>query len=118
MLDILETIKQIEDYLYPALKMTIRERSLYYHFFRHTRLIGLDSGLFAINPLSDKLDIAKSSVRESIREMAQKGCIQIDLSHQGHQVRVLLPNEIEGVLPAEAPIENIDIESIDFYTQR
>ena len=113
-----EIIRNIEDHLFPTLKLTIRERSLYYHFFRHTRLIGKESATFAIYPLADVLDLAHSSVRESIREMEKKGCIQIDRSRQGHLVRLLLPHEIEGIIPEDVPEVPIDIETIDFFAQR
>jgi 5-methylcytosine-specific restriction endonuclease McrA len=117
-LEIADALKSIEDHLFTSLKMTIRERSLYYHFLRHTRLIGRESSLFAIYPLAEQLGLSHSSVRESIREMDQKGCIKIDRTRQGHFIRVLLPDEIEGVLPTETAQEEVDIESLDFFQER
>ncbi len=43
-MDFASTLKSCEDFLFPALKMTVRERSLYYHLFRHTRLVGKETG--------------------------------------------------------------------------
>lgn len=113
-----DALKSIEDHLFPRLKMTIRERSLYYHFLRHTRLIGNDSSLFSIYPLAQQLGLSHSSVRESIREMDQKGCIKIDRTRQGHFIRVLLPDEIEGILLTETLQEEVDLESLDFFQER
>ena len=48
-----QTIKDSEDYLFPAKRMTCRERSLYYHLLRHTRLIGKANGLFALISLAN-----------------------------------------------------------------
>lgn len=117
-MDISAVIKQCEDYLFPKLLMTVRERSLYYHMLRHTRLIGKETALFAIFPLSKALGIAESSVRESVRTMNDKGCIEISRSRKGHRIKVHLPEEIQGLLPEERPPAPIDIESVDFFTGR
>jgi len=117
-MDIAKIIIQCEDYLFPKLQMNIRERSLYYHMLRHTRVLGKESSLFAIYPLSQALGIAESSVRESIRAMRDKGCIHIDRSRKGHLIKVLLPYEIENIIPEEPEIAPVDIESIDFFTGR
>jgi 5-methylcytosine-specific restriction endonuclease McrA len=117
-IDIVKIIKQSEDYLFPKLKMSIRERSLYYYMLRHTRLLGKESSLFAIYPMSQALGIAESSVRESIRAMHNKGCIHINRSRKGHLVKVLLPNEIKDIIQEELKAPTVDIESIDFFTDR
>jgi len=111
-------IAECEDYLFPKLKMTVRERSLYYHLLRHTRAVGKARALFAIFPLSQAIGIAESSVRESVRAMHEKGCIVIDRSRRGHTIEVLLPAEIDGIVPEEAPHEEIDIETVDFFKGR
>ena len=101
------------------MKMSVRERSLYYHLFRHTRLIGKENGLFGVYPLSDALGVSHTSVREDIRSLHDRGCIQIDeRSRSGHLIRVLLPDEIEGIVPKEQPTVPVDIEAIDFFTGR
>jgi RNase P subunit RPR2 len=112
-------MKQCEDFLFPKLKMTVRERSLYYHLLRHTRLIDKEVGLFALVPLATALNIAESSVREDVRNLHERGCIKIeDRSRIGHQIRVLLPGEIDGVVPREQLEPEIDIESVDFFSDR
>jgi hypothetical protein len=116
--DVETTLKQCEDFLFPAKKMTLRERSIYYHLFRHTRLIGKEQGLFAIDPLAVSLGVS-TSVRDDLRSLHERGCIRIeDRSRNGHLIRVLLPEEIDGVVPKHEPAETIDIELIDFFTDR
>lgn len=118
-MDVETTLKHCEDYLFPAMKMTLRERSIYYHLFRHTRLIGKEQGLFAIDPLAAALSAANTSIREDIRSLHERGCIRIEeRSRSGHLIRVLLPEEIDGVLPKHQPAEVIDLESIDFFADR
>jgi uncharacterized protein with PIN domain len=111
--------KDIEDHLFPRLHLTIRQRALYYHLLRHTRLVGAESAVFALLPLANALDIADSTAREDLRDLHTKGCIRIEeRSRVGHHVRVLLPHEIDGILVESGPAETVDIEMLDFFTDR
>ncbi|MFI5457742.1 MAG: HNH endonuclease [Isosphaerales bacterium] len=112
-------IQQCEDYFFPSRRFSTRERALYYHLLRHTHLEGRPSALFAILPLANALGVAESSVREGIRALHERDCIKIeDRSRKGHLVRVLLPAEIPGVLPVSAPVVELDVESLDFFSNR
>lgn len=114
-----KVLAEVEDRLFPRLSVGIRERGLYYHLLRRTRLVGVDSVVFAILPLANALSISQTTAREDLRSLHSKGCIQIDeRSRRGHVVRVLLPHEIEGldeIKPASPPV---DVESLDFYNDR
>jgi hypothetical protein len=116
--DVETTLKHCEDHLFPGMKMTLRERSIYYHLFRHTRLIGKAQGLFAIDPLAEALG-ASTSIRDDLRRLHDRGCIRIEeRSRAGHLIRVLLPEEIGGIIPNNEPADAVDIEAIDFFTDR
>ena len=111
--------KQCEDYLFPTLKFSVRERVLYYHLLRLTHLEGKPSALVAILPLANAMGVAESSAREDIRSLNERGCIKIeDRSRNGHFVRVLLPEEIEGILPKNSPAAEIDVNGLDFFSGR
>ena len=117
-MDLETTLKQCEDHLFSAMKMSPRERSIYYHLFRHTRLVGKETGLFAIDPLAAVLDVS-SSIRDDLRSLHERGCIRIEeKSRNGHSIRVLLPIEIPGVVPEIQPTEAVDIGAIDFFSGR
>lgn len=116
--DLTPTLKQCEDHLFPRKNLTARERSLYYHLLRHTHAEGKPSALFALLPLSQALNVSESSAREDIRSLQEKGCIRIDRSRQGHLVTVLLPSEIEGVIPTSPATSTLDLEALDFFTGR
>lgn len=115
-----ETIRQIEDNLGPKLGLDAWERTLYYHLFRHTHLTGKSEGVFGILPLAETLGMSDFKVREVIRAMNAKGCIRIeDRSRKGHLIRVLLPEEIPGLIPLEdGSSPTLDIEKVDFFTSR
>lgn len=112
-------IKHCEDHLFPALKLSVRERVLYYHLLRHTHFEGKAVTVVAMLPLATALGVAESSAREDIRSLNERGCIKIEeRSRNGHQVRVLLPEDIEGILPKSAPVTEINLESLDFSSSR
>jgi 5-methylcytosine-specific restriction endonuclease McrA len=119
-MDIKTVIEQCEDHLFRRLKVSVREKALYYHLLRHTRLVGRDQHTFPLSSLAKAVGVSESTARDDIRQLNKRGCIQIDeRSKSGHLVRVLLPCEIKGGLPSatESPVP-INIESLDFYTER
>ena len=119
-MDIKTVIEQCEDHLFRRLKVSVRERALYYYLLRHTRLVGRNQHTFPLSSLAKAVGVSESTARGDIRNLGKRGCIQIDeRSKSGHLVRVLLPSEITGGLPsdAESPAP-LNIESLDFYTGR
>jgi len=117
--NIQKSLIQIHDYLIPQMGLDVYERSLYLHLFRYTRLTGSKQSLFSIDGLSASSNISVDKVRKSIRAMHDKGCIKIEeRSRKGHLIHVVLPHEMEGLLPIEKKEESIDIESIDFFNNR
>jgi len=105
-----DVLKEVEDYLFPKMELSQRERSLYYHVLLHTRFAGKDTGLFSLPPLSTALGIAERSVREGMRILQDKGCIRIEeISRRGHLIRAFLPSEIDGLLPVTEITEPIDL---------
>jgi hypothetical protein len=117
--DISTVIKQCEDHLFPSRSLSVRERALYYHLLRHTHAAGKQSGLFALLPLAQALGVHETSAREDVRSLNEKGCIRIEeRSRQGHLIRVVLPTEIEGLMPQDAPAKTLDMETLDFFNGR
>jgi hypothetical protein len=115
-IDWLQTLGEIEDLLFPQLKLDPWERTLYMHLLRHTRLKGSASAVFAVAPLSKALPISDIKVREVIRALHAKGCISIeDRSRRGHLIQVFLPAELSNVSKAAPRLEAIDVESLDFF---
>lgn len=109
----------IEDLLIPGKNLDVWERALYYHVLRHTRLVGKRSAMFAIAPLSKSVGMSDFKVREVIRALHEKGCIEIeDRSRVGHSVAVKLPLEINGIARPEAVFRSVDLETLDFFNGR
>lgn len=116
--DILKkTIEEIEDYLVPFLKLDTYEKSLYYHLFRHTRLIGKQETIFVLSTATKTVGLTEFSARDRIRKLNEKGCVTIhELTRNGIRVSILLPVEIPNCVTIPETIDkDIDIEQIDFY---
>jgi hypothetical protein len=117
-IDLVKTIKEIEDYLIPFLKLNPYERSLYYSLFRQTRLIGKEEVIFVISSALTSVGITDFSTRKHLRTMDKKGCIKIlEVRRDGLKIKVFIPNEISGcVVDPEKNQVLIDIETINFYS--
>jgi HNH endonuclease len=114
-----QVYSDVEDILAPSLGLDPWERVLYYHLLRHTRLKGQNSGMFAVAPLSKAVGISDFKVRDVLRSLHRKGCARIeDRSRNGHLVAVLLPSEIPGLQRPSEEFTPLDIESLDFFTER
>ncbi len=115
----LQIYADVEDLLFPQLKVDPWERVVYYHLLRHTRLKRLTSGVFSIASLAKSLSISDFKIREVLRALHAKSCLKIeDRSRNGHLIHVFLPAEIGGVhrLTTEAPV--IDVTTLDFFSNR
>lgn len=101
----------------PYLHLDVYEKSLYYHLFRQTRLIGKTDTLFKITSSKTNVGLTESTARERLRQLRDKGCIEIvDTRRDGILVSVRTPREIEGcVVTKSTKAEEIDIDALDFY---
>jgi hypothetical protein len=110
---------EIEDRLFQKLDLDVWERCIYYHLLRLSRASGASAVQFALAPTARTIGMSEDKIRHSIRSMAAKGCVRIeDRGKGGHLVRLLLPEEIDAVREAIHVAEPLDIETIDFFTDR
>ena len=119
-MDLQLELRNIEKYLFQKLDCTPWERAMYYYLLINTRIVNLDQNLFGVIALESATKMSRFKVRETIRSMNQKGCIQIvERNRNGHLIKVLFPSEIEGlVTEPEHENEKINIEELDFYKGR
>ena len=115
--DVKSLISEIEDLLFPQRGMDVYERSLYYHLIRHTQLIGRESRLFSLPALAAAIGVSETKVRETIRSLESKGCVELERSQRGHLVHVRTPEDLGLALPETAE-EIPDLEALDFYSGR
>jgi len=112
-----EIYKDVEARLLPHYQCGIWERGLYYYLLGQSRVRGLDSVAIPLSQISSALRCSDFQSRKTIRSLAEKGCIELEQTRQGHYVRVFLPHELS--LPEEKTDEApIDIEAVDFFENR
>lgn len=114
-MNLAEVIAQVEDHLVPRLKLDVGEARLYYHLFRHSRLVGKDDVLTSVSQLANALNCSKNAVKPRLRTLADKGVIVTRAGQNGTRIQVFLPKEISDVVPEEIAPEIEDIEAIDFF---
>ena len=119
-MDLQTELRNIEIHLFPKMECDPWERAMYYHLLTHTRISNREQHLFGVIALEGTTKMSRYKVRETIRSMDQKGCIQIvERNRNGHMIKVLFPSEIEGiVVESEDETVGIDIEEVDFYKGR
>lgn len=119
-----EFFQQVQDYLAPNLDTY--EQAIYLYIFRHTRFIGQDEAVLGFKSARLRMargigeagkPMSEGTVYEKIASLQQKRCITlIQTEHKGTRIRLHLPKEVAGLVPAE-PVtpDDIDIEQIDFF---
>ncbi|MBU1868983.1 MAG: HNH endonuclease [Candidatus Omnitrophica bacterium] len=114
-MDLKTTITKIEDELLPHFQCDIYERGIYYYLFRQTYLNDKESAIVPLSIISKTLCCSEWQARKSLRQLAQKGCIQLEQTRKGHLIKILLPEQL--LLSSDKNNEEDigDIEKIDFY---
>ena len=95
--------KQIEDWLVPGLRLSVADRSVYYHLVRHSRLEGKSRLRFSLRWLASAMRMTPAPVRDSLRRLAANGALRIvERSKAGHVAELRLPEEMRGTVGGEA----------------
>lgn len=115
-MDIEQIITEIEDHLVPRLKLDVGEARLYYHLFRHSRLVGKHDVLISVGQIAEVLNCSKNTVKPRLRTLQEKKVIDVtNTGWAGTRIKVYLPREIPNAVPEETEVQTLDIETIDFY---
>ncbi|MHB8140803.1 MAG: HNH endonuclease [Vulcanimicrobiaceae bacterium] len=114
---------QFQDHLAPRLDMY--EQAVYLFILRHTVVEGKREDIIGFKSARKKLafGIGKAStppsegvIYEKLRTLEAKGCVKVVGSERlGTRVRIVLPSEIQGVLPVATVIASADLEGLDFF---
>ena len=94
-LDAVQVCKQFEDVLAPRLRLTMIERSVYWHLLRYSRVEGKRRLRFSLVWLGGHLGVTETSARGAVRRLIEKKVLRlIERSTLGHVVEVRLPGEV------------------------
>lgn len=107
----------IEEKMFPHYDLDVWHRSMYYYLLSQTRLKGLERATIPLSKISESLKCSDWQARKIIRSLREKGCVEIEQTRYGHEVRPLLPDEM--TLPEKQEKEiSVDIEGLDFFKGR
>ena len=98
-LNLVHIWRQMEDVLFPALRLSTHERALYVHLLRHSRLEGRRTVRVSRNDLARAIGLCASTSRHYLRVLARKQVVRfLDRSALGCLLEILLPNEVTAGL--------------------
>jgi 5-methylcytosine-specific restriction endonuclease McrA len=124
MIELSDTLKQIQDRLVPYLDSY--EQAIYHYLFRHSHLEGRNSALYSTRSAEIGFGTGDSTKKPSmntrskkLKSLEAKGCIKIiERTNKGILVEVYLPSEMPFLEEAPLVEEEIDLESLDFFKDR
>jgi 5-methylcytosine-specific restriction endonuclease McrA len=90
--------KQLVDLAVPRLRLSVLDRSVYFHLLRHSRLEGRPQLRFSISWLARGACLSRWAARKTVRKLLAKGALRLaERSRDGHVVTVRLPEEIRSL---------------------
>ena len=110
-------LQEIEDILIPHYEFDIYERGMYYYLLNKTRIRSIETVIIPLSKISQALNCSDWQSRKTIRQLADKGCIELEQTRKGHSVKVFLPEELDIPITATEKKEP-NIEEIDFFKGR
>lgn len=121
--DAAQFLKDLQDHLAP--RLDTYELSIYLYVVRNSRLEGREEAVIGFKSARTlmALGIGKAGspmsetvCYEKLRSLAGKGCLKLlGTERGGTRVRVLLPDEMTGVVPAPVADAVLTIETMDFF---
>jgi hypothetical protein len=119
-----EMLITLQDALVPELDSY--EQAIYHYLFRHTYLEGKTQSFYSTRRAEIGFGTGDKSKKPSmntrskkLRSLEAKGFIKIvERSNKGILVELILPDEILSDQKAIEDVKSVDIETIDFFTDR
>ncbi len=122
-MDATQFFMQFQDYLAPQLDTY--EQAIYLYIVRQSRLEGREEAVIGFKSARAAMALgigkagsamSENSCYEKLRSLQQKGCLRLlGTERAGTRLRVFLPSEMAGVIPAASVAEPTSIEDMDFF---
>ena len=121
--DVTQFFTEFQDLSVP--RLDTYEQAIYLYAVRHSRLVGEEEVVIGFRSARKAIalgsgqagrPISENSCYEKVRSLEQKGCLNLlGTERGGMRVRVRLPSEISGVLPAVVQPVAVSLEEMDFF---
>lgn len=115
---------QFQDHLAP--RLDVYEQAIYLYVLRHTVVEGKRDEIIGFKSARKKLafGIGKAGtppsegvVYDKLKSLEAKGCIKVVGSERsGTRIQIVLPSEIQNLIPVATVAVPIDLERLDFFT--
>jgi hypothetical protein len=123
MLDLDREFKDYQDWLAP--KLDTYEQAIYLYVLRHGPVMGEDAVVIGFKSARRKMafgigeagkPMSEGTCYKKLRSLEQKGCLSVLASERdGTRVKLHLPSEIPGLVPAPPSARAAALEDIDFF---
>jgi len=122
--------KHLDDFVVPRLTLNVIDRAVYSYLLRHSRLEGKPRVCFSIDWLARGVRICEGAARPSVRRLLDRGALRLlTRSKAGHDVEVLLPQEIRAAFPRRTATrgglfstgnrsQSLPLEAVDFLQNK
>lgn len=122
-MDVRKILEEFQDYLAP--RLVTYEQAIYLYVFRHSRLVDKEDVAIGFKSSRRKMSLgigekgkpmAEGTCYEKLRSLQKKGCLEIlDVVRQGTRIKLYLPSEIPGLIPAQRLTPPRSLEDMDFF---
>jgi len=122
-MDAKQTLEEVVDHLLP--RLDTYEAAIYLYALRHGPLQGAPELVIGFKSARREMafgigergkPMSEGTCYKKLGTLADKGRVRVLSSERaGTRIRVLLPAEIDGVIPVTNASETIDWESVDFF---
>jgi DNA-binding Lrp family transcriptional regulator len=115
--ELLATAADISDRLIPERQLDTFEQALYWYLFRETHLRAAREATVSYAAIRKAIGVTKTAATRRLRSLQEKGCIKlVDTGWGGTKVSVSLPAEVLGTGAPAADAVQVDIETINFFS--
>ena len=115
-MDWVKALLDVEDIIIPHYNFDIYERGLYLYLLNQTRLRGHEGKSIPLSKISGALNCSEWQARKTIRQLSEKGCIELEQTRKGHFVKVFIASELGIQQFTEDEI--VDLDELDFFKNR
>lgn len=124
MTDFRDLFIQFQDLLAP--RLDVYEQAVYLYIARHTVAVGQPEAVIGFKSARKKMAFgvgtagtppSEGTIYEKLRSLESKGCIKVLSSERtGTRVRLILPEDIPGLVTAIATQTPLGLEQMDFFS--
>lgn len=122
-LEVRRVFEEFQDFLAP--RLDCYEQAIYLYIFRHSRLVGKAEVVIGFKSARKKMafgvgqegtPMSESTCYKKLQSLQVKGCLRVlESERDGTRVLIILPAEMDGLVPAPSASPATTLEEDDFF---